>query len=125
VGRDKLACVHAWVLAAGSGLVSLLARIHTHTHLLTHIHTHASLSLSLSLSFFLSLSLSLSLSLLLTGQHEACHHGRVEFAERLLTHGADVNVPGDNNMTPLHDAAEVGNVAVVEVRAGLRRTIRV
>lgn len=37
-------------------------------------------------------------------KHEACQHGHVEIAAKLLSAGALVDVPGTENETPLHDA---------------------
>lgn len=37
-------------------------------------------------------------------QLEAVHHGFVEIADLLLKYGAMVNVPGYDNITPLHEA---------------------
>ena len=37
-------------------------------------------------------------------QHEACNHGHYSVVELLLGAGAIVNIPGYENVTPLHDA---------------------
>lgn len=40
-----------------------------------------------------------------TPLHEACNHGWYEIAQLLIQYGANVNTPGLENDTPLHDAA--------------------
>lgn len=40
-----------------------------------------------------------------TPLHEACNHGWYEIANLLIQFGADVNAPGLERDTPLHDAA--------------------
>ena len=47
-----------------------------------------------------------------TALHEACNHGRFDVARQLLNAGADVNVRGLENDTPLHDAAINGHTKV-------------
>lgn len=47
-----------------------------------------------------------------TPLHEACNHGSTEVARQLLKAGANVNVQGLDNDTPLHDAAGNGHVKV-------------
>ena len=42
-----------------------------------------------------------------TPLHEAANHGHEEVVKYLLKHGADINAPGMEGDTPLHDA--VGN----------------
>ena len=39
-----------------------------------------------------------------TALHEACNHGNLEAVDELLKSGANVNVLGCDNITPLHDA---------------------
>jgi ankyrin repeat protein len=48
-----------------------------------------------------------------TPLHEACNHGCVEVARQLLKAGANVNVQGLDNDTPLHDAAGNGHQKVL------------
>lgn len=43
-------------------------------------------------------------------QHEACNRGFVAVATMLLDYGATVDMPGDDNETPLHDAVCNGRV---------------
>jgi len=47
-----------------------------------------------------------------TALHEACNHGWLDVARQLLNAGADVNVQGLENDTPLHDAAINGHTKV-------------
>jgi len=47
-----------------------------------------------------------------TALHEACNHGWYDVARQLLNAGADVNVRGLENDTPLHDAAINGHAKV-------------
>ena len=47
-----------------------------------------------------------------TALHEACNHGWFDVARQLLNAGADVNVQGLENDTPLHDAAINGHTKV-------------
>ena len=47
-----------------------------------------------------------------TALHEACNHGWFDVARQLLNAGADVNVRGLENDTPLHDAAINGHTKV-------------
>ena len=47
-----------------------------------------------------------------TPLHEACNHGWLEVAKQLLKSGANVNVHGGDNDTPLHDAAINGHPKV-------------
>ena len=47
-----------------------------------------------------------------TALHEACNHGWLDVARQLLNAGADVNVRGLENDTPLHDAAINGHTKV-------------
>jgi len=47
-----------------------------------------------------------------TALHEACNHGWVDVARQLLNAGANVNVRGLENDTPLHDAAINGHTKV-------------
>ena len=44
-----------------------------------------------------------------TPLHEACNHGYIDVAKQLLKAGANVNVQGYGNDTPLHDAAINGH----------------
>ena len=44
-----------------------------------------------------------------TPLHEACNHGWLDVAKQLLKAGANVNVQGLDNDTPLHDAAINGH----------------
>lgn len=44
-----------------------------------------------------------------TPLHEACNQGNVEVAKQLLKAGANVNVQGFEDDTPLHDAAGNGH----------------
>ncbi len=53
-----------------------------------------------------------------TALHEACNHGWLDVAKALLRNGADVNVQGLDNDTPLHDSAINGHKKV-------RTTVRV
>ena len=53
-----------------------------------------------------------------TPLHEACNHGHLGVVQVLLKAGANVNVQGWNNDTPLHDAsvnnhAKVSNSMVI------------
>ena len=48
-----------------------------------------------------------------TALHEACNHGWVDVARQLLNAGANVNVRGLENDTPLHDAAINGHTKVL------------
>ena len=41
---------------------------------------------------------------LLISQHESCNHGHPELVALLLEYGALINIPGLENVTPLHDA---------------------
>lgn len=47
-----------------------------------------------------------------TPLHEACNHGHFNIAKQLLRNGANVNVLGLENDTPLHDASVNGHVKV-------------
>ena len=47
-----------------------------------------------------------------TALHEACNRGHQTIARLLLTAGANVNVQGMDNDTPLHDAASSGHSKV-------------
>ncbi len=47
-----------------------------------------------------------------TPLHEACNRGRIDVAKQLLKAGANVNVQGMENDTPLHDAAINGHQKV-------------
>lgn len=47
-----------------------------------------------------------------TPLHEACNHGYMDVAKQLLKAGANVNVQGYGNDTPLHDAAINGHQKV-------------
>ena len=47
-----------------------------------------------------------------TPLHEACWSGSLDAARHLLAAGADANAVGDDNETPLHDAARTGNASV-------------
>ena len=47
-----------------------------------------------------------------TPLHEACNHGFMDVAKQLLKAGANVNVQGYGNDTPLHDAAINGHQKV-------------
>ena len=47
-----------------------------------------------------------------TPLHEACNHGWPDVARQLLRAGANVNVQGYENDTPLHDAAINGHQKV-------------
>jgi hypothetical protein len=44
-----------------------------------------------------------------TPLHEACNHGWLDVAKQLLKAGANVNVQGLDNDTPLHDASINGH----------------
>lgn len=44
--------------------------------------------------------------------HEACNHGWLSVAKRLLQSGAEVNARGLDDDTPLHDAAINGHAKV-------------
>lgn len=45
--------------------------------------------------------------------HEACNQGNIEVAKQLLKAGANVNVQGFEDDTPLHDAASNGHAKVL------------
>ena len=47
-----------------------------------------------------------------TPLHEACNHGFYHIAKTLLKSGANVNVQGCDNDTPLHDASGNGHEKV-------------
>jgi len=47
-----------------------------------------------------------------TPLHEACARASVDAARHLLAAGADVNAPGGDCETPLHDAARTGDLQV-------------
>ena len=47
-----------------------------------------------------------------TPLHEACCRASMDAARHLLAGGADVNALGDDDETPLHDAARTGDTAV-------------
>lgn len=47
-----------------------------------------------------------------TPLHEACNHGWLGVAKRLLQSGAEVNARGLDDDTPLHDAAINGHAKV-------------
>ena len=47
-----------------------------------------------------------------TPLHEACNHGWLVVARQLMKAGANVNVQGLDNDTPLHDAAINGHAKV-------------
>ena len=47
-----------------------------------------------------------------TAIHEACNHGWLDVAKQLLKAGANVNVQGMENDTPLHDASVNGHKKV-------------
>ncbi len=47
-----------------------------------------------------------------TSLHEACNHGHLAVVQVLLKAGANVNVQGWNNDTPLHDASVNGHIKV-------------
>ena len=44
--------------------------------------------------------------------HEACNYGHQKIVETLVEAGADVNVPGYEAITPLHDAVINDHVKV-------------
>ena len=48
-----------------------------------------------------------------TALHEACNHGNLEAAKLLVKRGAEVNVPGFEGDTPLHDAVVNNHVQVI------------
>jgi ankyrin repeat protein len=48
-------------------------------------------------------------------QLEAVNHGFIEIAELLLKYGAMVNVPGYDNITPLHEAVLSNKLEVVKL----------
>jgi len=48
-------------------------------------------------------------------QHEAVTKGFAEVVELLLDAGALVDVPGVDNMTPLHEAVASGRTAIVRM----------
>lgn len=52
---------------------------------------------------------------LLPLQHECCNHGHLDIVTLLLEHGAQVNTPGYDNDTPLHDAVANGHVAIARL----------
>jgi len=47
-----------------------------------------------------------------TPLHEACSRASLDAARHLLAAGADVNALGDDDETPLHDAARAGDSRV-------------
>ena len=50
-----------------------------------------------------------------TPLHEACNHGWLDVARQLLRAGANVNVQGYGNDTPLHDSAINGHQKVFNI----------
>ena len=50
-----------------------------------------------------------------TPLHEACNRGNLDVAKQLLKAGANVNVLGFGNESPLHDAA-INNHAKVSIK---------
>jgi ankyrin repeat protein len=58
-----------------------------------------------------------------TPLHIAAAEGRVDVAELLVKHGADVNARNNNNSTPLHLAANAG-VAELLIRHGAEVNVR-
>jgi uncharacterized protein len=47
--------------------------------------------------------------------HEASNHGHFALAQLLTKHGANINVAGPDDITPLHDAALSGNQKLVKL----------
>jgi ankyrin repeat protein len=47
--------------------------------------------------------------------HEAANHGHYPLAQILVKHGANVMATGLDDMTPLHDAAAIGNQKLVKM----------
>lgn len=47
--------------------------------------------------------------------HEACNHGFFDIAKMLIENGANVNVSGCDNVTPLHDAAMNSHLRIVRL----------
>ena len=58
-----------------------------------------------------------------TPLHEACNHGWQNVAELLLNAGANVNVQGLDNDTPLHDASVNGHEQVQKEYSCLHMSI--
>ena len=59
-----------------------------------------------------------------TALHEACNHGWFDVAKALLKNGADVNVRGLDNDTPLHDSSINGHKKVSKTTASSLRGTR-
>ena len=47
-----------------------------------------------------------------TPLHEACNYGNLSIVQELVWSGADVNIPGYEAITPLHDAVINDHVKV-------------
>ena len=50
-----------------------------------------------------------------TALHLACTAGYADTVERLIAHGADVNLLADGKISPLHLAATSGNISVAKI----------
>ena len=50
-----------------------------------------------------------------TALHLACTSGCADAVERLIAHGADVNLLADGKISPLHLAATSGNISVAKI----------